>query len=53
MWDITRVIPPCAVTGQAAGIAASFLTDVRGLDTADLQKKLRAADVKLHLDEIY
>lgn len=24
MWDITRVIPPCAVTGQAAGIAAAL-----------------------------
>ncbi|MDR0813670.1 MAG: FAD-dependent oxidoreductase [Oscillospiraceae bacterium] len=53
MWDITRVIPPCAVTGQAAGIAASFLSDVRSLDVADVQKKLQAAQVKLHLDEIY
>ena len=24
-WDITRVIPACAVTGQAAGAAASFI----------------------------
>lgn len=24
MWDITRVIPPCAVTGEAAGTAAAI-----------------------------
>ena len=25
MWDISRVIPPCAVTGEAAGTAAALM----------------------------
>ena len=29
-WEITRVIPVCALTGQAAGIAASMLADGNG-----------------------
>jgi len=52
MWDITRVIPPCAVTGEAAGAAAAMVCsggDVRTLDVAMLQKKLEAHGVKLHL----
>ncbi|MDR2502335.1 MAG: FAD-dependent oxidoreductase [Oscillospiraceae bacterium] len=52
MWDITRVIPPCAVTGQAAGIAAAMGGDVRRLDVAALQVRLRDGGVKLHLDEL-
>jgi hypothetical protein len=51
MWDITRVIPPCAVTGEAAGTAASLGNDFSALDVALLQKKLREQNVKIHLDE--
>ncbi len=49
MWDITRVIPPCAVTGEAAGTAAAMTGDFPALDTAALQKKLEANNVLLHI----
>ncbi|SHH60721.1 FAD dependent oxidoreductase [Sporobacter termitidis DSM 10068] len=48
MWDITRVIPPCAVTGQAAGTAASMSDDFPSLDVAALQKKLTDQGARLH-----
>jgi len=32
MWDITRVIPSCAVTGQAAGAAAAITDDFKTFD---------------------
>lgn len=50
MWDITRVIPPCAVTGEAAGTAASIGSDFAGLDINKLQKCLIGQNVKLHLE---
>ncbi len=52
MWDISRVIPPCAVTGEAAGIAAALSDDFATLDYGILSEKLKEAGVKLHLDEI-
>jgi hypothetical protein len=48
MWDITRVIPPCAVTGEAAGTAAALGSDFARLDISALQKRLTAQNVKLH-----
>ena len=48
MWDIMRVIPCCAVTGQAAGIAAALCDDFASLDIKELQKKLTASGVVLH-----
>ena len=51
MWDITRVIPTCAVTGQAAGLAMALTQDIRALDTAALQQALRGQGVRLHLSE--
>ena len=48
MWDILRVIPCCAVTGEAAGIAAAMTDDFSTLDVAQLQKKLVQAGVVLH-----
>jgi hypothetical protein len=51
MWDVLRVIPPCAVTGEAAGTAASITSDFPALDTEALQRKLREQRVRLHLDE--
>lgn len=53
MWDITRVIPGCAVTGQAAGTAAALGEDFPGLDVGALQASLRRDGVRLHLDEVY
>ena len=55
-WEVTRVIPAAALTGQAAGVAATLA--VRGgttpdrLDTADVQKHLRKRGIPLHLDEL-
>ncbi len=48
MWDITRVIPVCAVTGEAAGIAAAITNDFTKLDITLLQEKLIKNGVKLH-----
>jgi hypothetical protein len=52
MWDITRVIPPCAVTGEAAGVAASISSDFTTIEIAELQEKLIAGGVKLHLKDV-
>ena len=49
MWDIARVIPCCAVTGEAAGIAAAMGGDVDTLDVSLLQKKLEENGVELHI----
>ena len=52
MWDIMRVIPCCAVTGQAAGTAASMTDDFASLDVSALQKVLRDNGVRLHEEDI-
>ncbi|MBQ8439716.1 MAG: FAD-dependent oxidoreductase [Clostridia bacterium] len=49
MWDIMRVIPCCAVTGEAAGIAAAMGGDLTALDVSVLQKKLVENGVVLHI----
>ena len=48
MWDIMRVIPCCAVTGQAAGTAAALGDDFGKLDIRELQAALETAGVVLH-----
>lgn len=48
MWDITRAIPCCAVTGQAAGTAAALWEDVRESDMGMLQDRLMTDGVLLH-----
>lgn len=48
MWDITRVIPVCAVSGQAAGTAAAICGDMTKPDISALQKKLAENGVILH-----
>lgn len=52
MWDIMRVIPCCAVTGEAAGVAAAMTDDFSTLDVKLLQEKLTKNGVKLHLNDI-
>ncbi len=52
MWEICRVIPHCAITGQAAGTAAAMTDDFNTLDMKALQSRLKADGVRLHLDEI-
>ena len=42
----------CAVTGEAAGIAAAMTDDFGTLDVQKLQEKLVKAGVKLHENEI-
>ena len=48
LWDVMRVIPCCAVTGQAAGMAAAMTDDFSTLDVAVLQSKLKQNGVVLH-----
>jgi hypothetical protein len=52
LWDITRVIPPCAVTGQAAGTAAALTNDFSSLNITELQSALKSDGVKLHLEDL-
>lgn len=52
VWNVVRVIPPCAVTGQAAGTAAALGSDFMKLDIDKLQETLKDDGVKLHLDEL-
>ncbi len=48
MWDITRVIPVCAVSGEAAGVAASMTDDFKSIDIIELQNRLRKNGVIIH-----
>lgn len=48
MWDIMRVIPCCAVTGQAAGTAAAIADDFSAVDIRQLQDILAQDGVVLH-----
>ena len=52
MWDISRVIPSCAVTGEAAGLAAAMSDDMTALKIEDLQKKLMQRNIPLHTSEV-
>ena len=54
-WEVTRVIPPAAVTGQAAGTAAAMLADGDASCAAQvpvdiLRKKLSCAGVMLDVN---
>lgn len=50
-WQVTRVIPPCAVSGQAAGTAAALCAKdniaVGDIDMQTLQNQLKADNVPL------
>lgn len=52
LWDVMRVIPCCAVTGQAAGTAAAMTNDFSSLDIAKLQEKLRSNGVVIHENDL-
>ena len=52
MWEIMRVIPVCAVTGEAAGVAAAMANDFTSIDIAELQKRLKEQGVKLFYEEL-
>lgn len=55
-WEITRVIPAAAVTGQVAGLAAASVCEQRkavyDLSVPELQQKLRQLGFRLKLSEI-
>lgn len=40
MWEVTRVIPVCAVTGEIAGLACTMCDDFANIDIKSLQEKL-------------
>lgn len=48
MWDVMRVIPCCAITGQAAGTAAAMTDDFTAIDVNLLQETLRHDGVVIH-----
>ena len=52
LWDVMRVIPCCAVTGQAAGTAAAMTDDFSTLSVEKLQKQLVKDGVVLHVSDI-
>ena len=52
LWDVMRVIPCCAVTGQAAGTAAAMTDDFSTIDILALQKKLQDNGVVLHENDL-
>jgi len=49
MWEVTRTIPACALTGEAAGTAASMTNDFPALRTDELQLRLTSNNVRLHI----
>ena len=55
-WEVYRVIPTAAMTGEAAGVAAALTLETncesRTLDYKIVQDALRKNNVPLHLDEI-
>lgn len=55
-WQVMRVIPPAALTGQVAGLAASLAvrrgTTPDRLDAADVQAELRSMRFPLHLADV-
>ncbi len=52
MWDITRVIPVCALSGQAAGTAAAMTDNFDSIDINKLQDNLKMNGVVLHESEL-
>ena len=52
MWDITRVIPVCAVSGEAAGTAAAIGNDFTKISISELQNTLSKNGVVLHCDDL-
>ena len=52
MWDIMRVIPCCAVTGQAAGTAAALTNDFSKLNIKELHQILKNEGVIIHESEL-
>ena len=52
MWELSRVIPCCAQTGEAVGTAAAMFSDFHSADVKALQEKLRANGVRVKYEEL-
>ena len=52
MWEISRVIPCCAVMGEAAGVVAALTDDIPSFDVKEAQAVLRKRGIPLHEDEL-
>ena len=44
-WDVIRVIPVCAVTGEACGIIAAHYNDFSNIDVKNIQDVLTSRNV--------
>ena len=55
-WEVTRVIPVCALTGQAAGVAAAQMaaggTAAKDLPVEGLQQALQGQGATLHRQDV-
>jgi hypothetical protein len=55
-WQVTRVIPPAALTGQAAGVAAGLAvlknTTPDQISAADVQSVMQKRGIPIHIEEI-
>ena len=52
LWDLTRVIPVCSLSGEAVGTAAALGQNFGEVDIETLQNTLRQNGLKLHIDEV-
>jgi hypothetical protein len=55
-WEVYRVIPTAAMTGEAAGVAAALCVEqdreTHDLAYCDVQNALRKLNIPLHLDDV-
>lgn len=52
MCEISRVIPTCALTGEAAGIAASIYCEKKNVLVEDVQSRLRKRTQIIHIKDL-
>ena len=55
-WEVYRVIPTAAMTGEAAGVAAALAVEkncaTRDLKYQDVQQELRKQNIPLHFEDV-
>lgn len=55
-WEVMRVIPAAALTGQVAGLSASLSiknkTNPDALEIKDIQGALKSKNIPLHIDDV-
>lgn len=55
-WEVTRVIPGCALTGQVAGIAAQLAihndTTPDRIDASNVQERLARLAIPFHIEQV-